>query len=251
MKKFFNVISILLCCVLLFGCSAEDKAYDKDFLKDLKQGLMSRWDMAVNVGLDSKESGEKLVNAELNKIEKYLTMKFENTNLQEKAIGYINLLKKQKEALGYYDIDAMKYSELWDEALADRSTYIMEFINEYGVEFPDKYKEQVEEFTVRAKTVEENEALNTQIEEIKKSIEFKKVEQSGSYAYYEAIVENTTEKTFDTFSVEINLLDSDDVIIESNYASVNNWAPGKKAKLEFMSDANFESYEITVNYYIN
>ena len=251
MKKITAILCIVMCCALLFGCNSEDKKYDQEFLKDLKQGMMDRWDMSGVIYLDSKANGEKLVNAELQQIEKYLTKNFEDSELQEKAIGYINLLKKQKEALKYYDVDYDKYDKLWSEALASRSTYILDFINSYGLEFPDKYKETIDDFKVRAKIVEDDKTLTKQIDELKKSIEFEKVEQEYEWAYYEAVVENTTEKTFDYFSIEINLMDADGVIIESTYATVDNWRPGKKAKFEFMTDAEFESYEYEVDYYIN
>ncbi|MBE7043534.1 MAG: hypothetical protein E7399_08640 [Ruminococcaceae bacterium] len=250
MKKYVAGFLILCCCFMLFGCNAEEKTYDQKFLKDFKQGLMNRWNLSDEIIFDSKANGEQFVNAELDQIEKYLTKKFEDTELQEKAIGYINLLKKQKDSLKYYDVDYIKHNELWNEALSDRSKYIMDFINEYDLKFPDKYKEFVDEFTVRAETVQENENLKNQIEEIKKTIQFEKAEQSYDYSYYEAIVENTTDKTFEYFALEINLIDSNDVIIESTYTSVDNWAPGQKTKFEFSTDVQFEKYEYEIDYYI-
>lgn len=82
------------------------------------------------------------------------------------------------------------------------------------------------------------------------SIVFNKVKTSGNYSYYEAVIENITDKTFEYFSIDINLLDVDGVIIESNYCSVNNFEPGKKAKIEFSTDAKFEKYELTSDYYV-
>lgn len=251
MKKVLLLISVILCFALLFGCSSEDKTYDEKFLKDWKSGLMDRWDLAETTVLDSKENGEKLVSAELNKIEKYLTKKFEDSELQEKAIGYINCLKKQKEALKYFDADTEKYDKMWSEAYSQRAIYISDLISSYNIEFSDKYKSNVEDFTVKSKKIEEETELKKQIEEIKKNLDFKLVDQSWDMYTYEAVAENTTTKKFENFSVEISLLDSDDVIVESTYASVDNWAPGKKAKFEFMTDVKFESYEIEVDYYIS
>lgn len=250
MKKIVAGLLILVCCIMLLGCNAEEKTYDQNFLDDLKQGLIERWNLSNELLFDSKESGEKFVNAELNYIEKYLTKKFEDTELQEMAISYINLLKKQKDSLKYFDVDYVKHSEAWNNALDERAKCIVEFINLYNLKFPDKFKENVDEFTVRAETVKENETLINQIDEMKKTIQFEKVEQSYDYSYYEAIVENTTDKTFDYFSLNINLIDSNDVIVESTYASVDNWAPGQKTKFEFMTDAQFEKYEYEIDYYI-
>ena len=249
MKKVFSLICMVMCCLILFGCSNEEKVYDQKFLSDFKKGLMDRWDLTNEIEFTSRETGEKFVDAELNCIEEYSTKRFEDTKLQEKAIVYINLLKQQREALTYYDVDVEKYSELWDEAYEKRSICIIDFIQSYNLEFSDKYRINVDEFILKAKKVKEDELLSKQIEEIKESIEFKKVKQSGSYGYYEAIVENVTEKTFDSFSIDVNLVDAEDVIVESNYVSVSNWSPGKKAKFEFMTDVNFETYELELDYY--
>ena len=82
------------------------------------------------------------------------------------------------------------------------------------------------------------------------TIVFELVSKSYGWADYEAVIENITDKTFETFNVDINLLDADGIILETAYAWVENFAPGKKAKLEFSTDTAFESYEIVIDYYV-
>ena len=57
------------------------------------------------------------------------------------------------------------------------------------------------------------------------------------------------DKTFESFSLDINLFDSDEIIVDTEYASVSNFAPGQKAKLEFMTDVDFVKYEVSWDYY--
>lgn len=247
LKKSFILIGILLICILTFGCSETEKTYDSDFIEDFKQGLMERWELSKELKFNSKQSGEKFVNIELEKLEPYTSKKFEDTKLQEKAIIYVNLLKQQKEALAYYDIDTEKYITLWEEAYAQRATYINDFIKTYNIEFPEEYQTTIKDFASKAKSIEDDKTFKKQIEEMKNNIEFKKIKDEYGYGYYEAIVENITDKTFNLFSVEINLLDTEGIIIDSQYSYVNNFAPGKKAKLEFMTDSQFDKYELSIN----
>ena len=66
MKKIVTGLLSLVCCIMLLGCNAEEKTYDQNFLDDLKQGLIERWNLSNELLFDSKESGEKFVNAEEN-----------------------------------------------------------------------------------------------------------------------------------------------------------------------------------------
>ena len=242
----------MLCVFVFTGCNAnnEDKTYDKDFLKDLSKGLMDRWDMTQNETESQDIYYERLVDTELNKISEYANKKFEDTQLQEKAIAYINLLKTQKEALNYYKSDYIKFDELWSEAYNDRTQAVRDFINDYGITFPDKYKNRVDEFMDNAKIATQKDNFDAKVDEMVKNINFQKVRTSGSYSYYEATIENLTDKTFEYFSLNINLIDGENVILETEYATASNLSPGQKAKLEFMTDQSFEKYEITTDYYL-
>ena len=63
------------------------------------------------------------------------------------------------------------------------------------------------------------------------------------------MVENTTGLGFSSLSLTINLLDAEGVIVETTYANVDNFASGAKARLEFMTDKEFASTDISVQYY--
>lgn len=254
LKKFFlTVVSI---CVFITGCSLNgnsEKTYDNAFLRDFTKGLTERWDMNDDYAgeVSENEHRKQLIQIELDRVLPYANRKFEDTNLQEMAISYINLLNKQKESLSYYSVDFEKYAEMWAEAYDNRTQLIKEFIEKYNLEFSERHSEIVNDILTNAKLVANNEKLEEAVRQMTGAIVFEKVKTSYGWADYEAIIENTTEKTFDSFSVDINLLDEDGVIIDTSYASVQNFAPGKKAKLEFSTDTKFASYEITSDYYIN
>lgn len=81
-------------------------------------------------------------------------------------------------------------------------------------------------------------------------ITFEEVDSEYGWTTYQAIVENTTGKDFEQFSLAIKLKDSDDVIIETTYSnSINNWKNGEKAKFEFLTESNFAKLEWEASYY--
>lgn len=252
-KRILCVILIVF-CVGLSGCATqngEEKVYDQAFLKDFSKGLIDRWDVNSSNTNDYEDQRlAKAIDAELKRVDQYKNKKFEDSNLQEKAISYINLLYKQKEALEYYDVDYTKFNEAWKVAYDARTQLIKELTDTYNLEFPKKYQENVSEIMTNAKIVRESEFLENNIKTMTDSIVFKKVKSSYGFSYYEAIVENITDKTFENFSITISLLDDEGVIIEEQYSMVSNFAPGKKAKLEFMTDVEFEKCEISSDYYI-
>ena len=252
-----RVISLLLALCLIFGCLAgcsssddEPQYCDQEFLTALTKGLTARWDLDQKVDETEEEYYSRLVSAELNKIEEYASQPFEDTKLQEKAIAYINLLKDQEEALTYINVDYLKCDEMWQNAYDARTVAIADFINEYELSFPAKYDDTIKEFMTNSKLVEENQQIEAQVQQMADAIVFELASKSYGFAAYEAIVENVTDRTFEYFALDINLIDADGIILETTYASVNNLAPGKKAKLEFYTDTAFESYEIVVDYYL-
>lgn len=256
-RRFWGVL--VLCAIMvmcLFGCSntsQEDKTYDEAFLSDFVKGLCSRWDYSDknenNANLAEDEYTEACIDKELSILEEYTGRKFDDSSLQERAINYINLLKQQKEALSYYSADYEKYIELWENAYNERAQAISAFINDYELTFPDKYKKIVDEFLTTAKVVEQDKAFDEACQKMVDSIEFELVESSYSWKTYGAVFENMTDKTISSYSLDINLLDADGVIIETTYAYADNIAPGQKARLEFSTDEDFASYELTYHAY--
>lgn len=248
-----SFLSVCLIFTCLVGCSSsgdEPQYCDQKFLTALTKGLSARWDTVATNNETEEDYRSRLVSVELDKLEDFVSQPFEDTKLQEKAVSYINLLKDQEEALTYVNVDYEKYAEMWQEAYDARSLAIVDFINEYELTFPAKYEDTVKEFMTNAKLVEERQQLDAQVQQMADAIVFELASKSYGWADYEAITENITDKTFEFFGVDISLLDADGVILESAYASVDNFSPGQKAKLEFSTDTAFESYKIVPDYYV-
>lgn len=253
MKKILCLILVTVLSFGVLGCSSteqEVKTYDDEFIKSLATGLESRWDLndkyddLVNKG-EIKESDQKkiieyygkFVNAELSNIEKYKDLKFKDSKLQESAISYINLLKKQKEGVEEMRVDMNKGIEMWGEGYQQRSKLITIFKDDYNLTISDKYKKNLDDFGKVSNQVQDNENIEKEVDKAK----FKVTNSSGGWKDYEAVIENTTNTDYDYFNIKINLLDKDEVILESTSAYVENWKAGQKARFKFSTDRDFDS----------
>ena len=262
MKKIYCLFLAFILSISLLGCSStnkEDATYDTEFINSLSKALQKRWDLNneyekkdIITGSDEHyDYYEKLVNAELNELEKYKDLKFKDSKLQELAIKYINLLNQQKDSLQYLKVNYDKFDKEWMDAYNQRTQLIIKFTKDYNLTVDNKYKDTLNELLTNGKLVNEEEDLKAEIKNIVDSAEFKKVKEEYDWAYYEAVLENTTGKDFQYFTIEINLLDEYGVVVESTYAPVDNWKNNQKVKFQFSTDKKFKTMKFSSDYYID
>ena len=263
MKRTISLFLILSLICLLAACgtsqtasSAEEVYYaDEDFISDLAKGLEARWEIQEPEDSfeyyteEHRELYTKYVDAELQYIEKYRDEKFEDKKLQEKAISYINACDDQKAAMKYVTVDQEKSDNMWVEAYDTRTKLIEEFVNKYGLTVKEKYQSTLDDLLTNAETVRGNEEVEKKVDALCKSIVFEKTEDNEYWDTYTAIVENNTGMDFAEYSVDLNLIDADGVIVDTAYASVSNFKNGQKAKFEFDTEEEFINTEITCSYY--
>ncbi len=252
---FVLVLSLAACGTQQPEASMPPEYCDEAFLNDFTAGLMARWDLTDNENSDeNKDKSERellteYINAELSKIEQYRSGLFEDSKLQERAIAYINLLHDQQDALAYINSDYSKYSDLWADAYNKRTQMISAFIADYNLEFPEAYSETVADITTNAKVVTEKNELDQKVQQMVDALNFEMVQNDYGYKTYRAVVENITDQNFSDFSVDVSLINADGVLIATEYAYVENLSPGQKGYMEFFTDQDFATYELTLNYY--
>lgn len=274
-KKLIILLTAVMCVGLLSaGCSSNNNSKneekkeeiqyaDDQFIKDMSKGLQARW--KLNEQDENKEGYDQIdvqsseykdmmlsyVQAELDCIEKYKDEKFKDSQLQEKAISYINLLTKHKEVCDYIPVDYYgKYLDEFQSIYNERSKIIEDMANNYGLTVEEKYQSNLDEFKTNSQLVQEQDALQNSITNMLNNIQFQEVNDDGyGWKTYQAVVENTSGKDFSEFSVNINLLNADGVIVETQYDQVSNFANGAKAQFEFMTDKDFTSTQVTANWY--
>lgn len=260
MKK---VLIIVLCVVLaatLAGCGTNadatkdgSKTYDSDFIADLVKGCEERWDYAdgdAQQEMDEKVVATNATNIELKALEKYKDLPFEDSVLKEKALSYINELKKGLDVISNYGADS--FYEDWD-AHYDHRTQLLVEINELSsLPFGEKYQGQFDELANRGAEVIANNEKETTANQLLSQFQFAALEpeyEGQTYITYEATVENTTDYDFENFSVVIDLIDGDGVVLDTQYCYVENWTSGKKVKVDFTTEVQFKSLEVNLDYY--
>ena len=229
-KKLIILLTAVMCVGLLSaGCSSNNNSKneekkeeiqyaDDQFIKDMSKGLQARW--TLNEQDENKEGYDQIdvqsseykdmmlsyVQAELDCIEKYKDEKFKDSQLQEKAISYINLLTKHKEVCDYIPVDYYgKYLDEFQSIYNERSKIIEDMANNYGLTVEEKYQSNLDEFKTNSQLVQEQDALQNSITNMLNNIQFQEVNDDGyGWKTYQAVVENTSGKDFSEFSVNIN-----------------------------------------------
>ncbi|MCE9677200.1 hypothetical protein LPC27_15585 [Paraclostridium bifermentans] len=256
MKKLILLLSAIILSLSMVACSStggDDKGQDKAFLKDAKKSFNARASYLADVEsgkvtLNENEYLKEAVLKEKKILEKYKDAEFDNPELGKLAKDYIEGLNKQEESIKYYSSDVMKYEKLWTEGYDMRSTAITTLVDKFGLELD---KKSFEELKNNAQVVKEKNDVKDKVDKMLKSIKFEKVKEEYDWKDYEAIVENNTGVDFESFFLDVKLLDSDGVVVESIPVSPNGiWKKDQKVKLTFSTDKDFEKIEWTEEYYI-
>ena len=266
MKKIASMWLALLLVLFPFvaGCStqnnsSEDEIHyvDQDFMTSLAKGLEARWKLndqyetqVSNGTIKSGSSEEKdaygsWVDAELNEVEQYRNEPFEDSQLQQLALQYISALNDQKSSLDDWGTD--KFREEWSAAYDKRTTLLAEFVGQYNLTVSEKYQDQLDTLKATGKQVQATEAEKEAISGLVNNFSFEQTAEEYGYKTYTAIVENTSEYNLKSFYADVSLLNSDGVLVGTEYASADNWQAGQKAQFEFSTDEDFATTTITIN----
>lgn len=254
MKKILSLLTSLLLSLSLVACSISEgqKSQDKNFVKDIGKSFETRSKYLddVNNGkinLNENEYLKEAVLKEKNILYKYKDSEFDSPELKKISTDYLSALDKQEDALKYYVNDYTKYEKLWSEGYNERSVLLSTLVEKFGAKINEK---SFTELKQNAQIIKENDEIKQKIDEMVKGINFEKVKEEYGWKDYEVVVQNTTDVDFEDFYLDVKLIDSDGVIVESNIVSSGSWKKDKKVKLDFTTDKNFEKLEWDYEYYV-
>lgn len=242
MKKRYMPLFLVFLMILmaaLTGCGTSTSV-DDQFKADLMKGLSARWDLTDKEDDDSDTAAdyEAYINAELDVVSKYKDETFEDEELGELAKEYIDVLEQGLDTLDDYgnsDKWYASYSEVYD----NRAELLVKLNEKLDIQFESEDDQDNFNGLLSAGKVV------VAVRELMNTTKFEKTASDYGWKTYTAVVENTTDETFDYFSFEIKLFDKDGVTIENQSAYTENWAPGDKAKFTFETDESFSKMEIS------
>lgn len=256
MKKILLLVSAIILSLSLVACSSasgSEKGEDNAFIKDVKKSFEAR-----SKYIDSVESQKEPVEVnvyykeavlkEKSILEKYKEAKFDNPELGKVAQDYLEGLNKQEDSLKYFTSDLVKFDEKWQEGYNLRSTALTTLVDKFGLKLNEK---DFEDLKNNAQVVKENDAIKSKVDTMVKDIKFEQIKDEYGWKDYEATVANTAGVDFESFYLDVKLLDKEGVVVESVPVSPNGaWKKDQKIKLNFSTEKDFQKLEWTSEYYI-
>lgn len=254
MKKYFYLVAALL--ILLVGCDSDQtdskikevkQSVDDRFLTALAEGLNKRWQYAdVGNGIDdSKESLTKVTKFELNELEGMQEADFEDDQLKEYAVKYIEELNNGLKLLNNYELDI--FFDDWETHERQRNDLLYKISAGYGIKVDEKYRGMLPDLTIEGKVLPEDDPLYAELQDLLAKTEFKGQESEGDdWKSYQADIVNTTTQDIIQFSAVVNLLDDKGEAMDSLYIDTANWLRDEKAVFEIATDKDFSEMEFAV-----
>ena len=242
MKKKLLVLLIACMAAMLFilpGCAAqEEKSTDEHFMDALSSGLEARWEILDPLGVTyEQEDLEKAIQAEKDAVADFYDKDFENDELGVCAQRYIDSLNNSNAADMY---SANGYSR-WLQNYNARTAALYDINAIYEINVSEDEKSSLDQLLNDGEAASYAVSIMDQV-----SFEAQEPEFEGqTYLEYTAVVENASELNFSYFNLNINLLDSDGVVLETTAAFTSDWASGSNHTFSFMTDTDFADYEIS------
>ena len=252
-KRTVSIFAALGLALSLGACSQSEKAAEPDYADDeamsvIGQGLSKRFAI-VDADDGTVAAVKKGVQAEIDTETPLKDRKFEDSKLHESVISYINVLDESMDVIKNYSYGSAEYNEKWSEVYDKRTQILKTFVDQYGLKLQGEDQETLEELVANGASAAKEQHEKETINKLISSAQFeKKDEGDGNYFTYTAVIENTSDISFENVSVVLGLYDADGVKQEA-YAHVNTWAPGEKVKFEATSDCNATEIKPTVQFY--
>lgn len=260
MAAVISLFATVLCgALLLSGCSQVEKKNDVPDYADeramavIAQGYQKRSDYLESLGEDADLGSNKVrkeaIKTEIDNDKELKKASFKDTKMQEDVIAYLNLLDNQLDVVKKYAESDPKYYDEWEKAYDARSAQLKKLVDRYDLTVDDEYRDAFDELIKNGRTVEEKTHNDEVINGLLSSATFEKSDDGYGLYTYTAIVENTSDISFENVFLNVALYDADGVRAEECYADTSAWAPGEKVKFEVMSEVDASRVAPTVSNY--
>lgn len=241
--------SSILACVLavslvfLSGCSQQPQDegpqyMDEAFIEDLGEGLEKRWELSDKdaaedpTGYSTSEQMTSYVQAEIDAVGDYANADFEDPELRELAVSYINVLNDSLEAAKSYSINNTDSLMEWEEIYQERTMLLKDLVANYDVEVSEEHESTLNELVAAGNAAQKTADVKSALEGLASSIQFDFGDDGYGLVTGTTTVANSTGMNFETVQFDVQLYDEAGVRIETTYATVDNWADGEAVNLE-------------------
>lgn len=258
MKKILALIACAAIALSIVGCSQQQEEgpdyADDEVIPAMSAALEKRFDLADEHERAVEEDGKKMtpedrqaaIDIELEALSDFRNREFEDGNLQELVISYLNILEDTYEIADLQTTDAVAFLEEWDEAYNDRTQLLRRFVEEYGLSVDAAHEDTLNEMLMVAKYADQEDSLNEAVQALADSIVIEFATNEYGYTDGSATVTNSTGYSFEYISFNVNMYDEGGVRIGSTIIGADNWADGETVVLDvYGSDLVPATYKVT------
>ena len=227
---------------------------DGQFMRSLSKGLMARWaesDAQAEQGFIGEDPDlySKYCEIELEQVKDFANQTFDNSELEADAKQYIEYLNQAQEATKFYTVDYTTFSTQWADTYANRTILLKKFVDDYGLVVKEEYQDTLDDLLVDASAAQEQIDIKDSIQKMTEQFKIETTEDEWGYKTYKISMKNTTDRTFEYFSAEINLYDKNQVIVGTgNTDQLSSWQPGQEASVNAWFDGEINPNDYTIEY---
>ncbi len=256
-RDFIKITGSSLACFALAACGgSQPKDEGPDYADDeamatIAKGFKARADFLSSKDYTGSDADlKKAVQKEIDCDSPLKERQFEDSNLHELVLSYLNSLEKQLDVLNNYSSTSVDYYTAWQKVYDERSTLLKKMVDDYGLIVDDSCKEALDQIVANGNNASKKADVETSLNAIVSGATFDVTD--GGYGYYEytTVLENTSDYDFDSVSLVVALYDEDGVKDRELYAYTNNWKKGEKVKFDAgTADIETTNVKATVQYY--
>lgn len=227
---------------------------DDEAMEIIAESVMARADLVDKCekdGIDttSMKSLQQYIDIEREHVDKLRTRVFEDTEMQESVLAYINTLDDADKALENNPVTSAEFYKEWNSIYDKRSMLLKEFVDEYGLKVDEKHQEVFDEMIANGAAAAKKSQIDEALETLMSSVTFEKQNDGYGFITYVAIVENTTGVDFGNVGMTLGLYDADGVRAQDAYLSTTSWPSGEKVKFETVSEVDAVETRVAIDYY--
>lgn len=257
MNKIFSLFFALLMVIGILGCSnqsekAEEKISPDDvFIEEFSKAINERW--AEQDKLEESEEDKiyneknvEILEKELEAIEQSLA-NVEDKELKELGNQYVEGAKFQIEMFKTNDLELQfEYSEKSEKL---RKPALIKLVDEYNVIIEEGFQQTYKDFKEQATVINKENDANNFAEKLAQEIVFEKTTDEYGDLMYTAIVENTSDIEFESLQYDVQLKDSNGIVVGNDYIYLENFIPGTKHKVELTYlPEDTATFELSLDY---
>ena len=258
-KKSFIAAVSLAALLALGGCAQQAPEEEgPDYADDeamalIADGLEARSDVAEQQILDgttgTNASYQEAVQTELDIVSPLRDRQFEDSELQERVLAYINILNDSLDVVANYPVSDANFLLKWAEVYDERTALINGFVTDYGLALDAEHQSVLDEMSANGAAAIQQDAVDEAVGSMVESLVFEKQSDGYGYFTYVSTAQNTSGYSLENVSIVLSLYDAEGVKVKEAYVNTTSWAVNETVRFEGFGDVDAVQIKPTLQYY--